>query len=79
MATLGEYMAWLRSVNGTCRTGIAADHNRGMVPVTKLIGPEGQHVIYPSGDQSEVLSRFTIEYFDRRLRVLSPFASVIRA
>lgn len=79
MATLGEYMGWLRSQGGESKTGITADPNRGMVPVTKLVSPDGRYVIHPGNDQFEVLSRYTIEYFDRRLRVLSPFSSVARA
>ena len=79
MTTLGEYMHWLKSEGGQCRTGIGVDHDIGMVPVTKLISPEGKWVIHPGNDQSEHLSKFTIEYFDRRLGVLSPFKSVPRA
>jgi hypothetical protein len=72
-------MYWLRSQGGECRTGIGADSSRGMVPVTKLISPDGLYVIHPGNNQSEVLSRFTIEYFDRRLQMISPFASTLRA
>lgn len=79
MATLGEYMGWLRGQGGECRAGIAADPTRGMVPVTKLISPDGRYVIHPGSDQFEVLSRYTIEYFDRRLQMASPFVSVPRA
>lgn len=79
MVTLGEYMYWLRSIGGQCKSGIGADHTRGMVPVTKLVGPSGKHVIYPGNDQSEVLSKHMIERMDRRLEVASPFPSIPRA
>jgi hypothetical protein len=80
MAALGHYITWLRSQGGQCRSGIGADPEIGMVPVTKLISPDGtRHVIHPSGDQAEELSTYTIEYFDRRLGVLSPFRGVPRA
>lgn len=49
-----------------------------MVPVTKLVSKDG-YVVYPGNDQSEELSPYMIEYFDRRLRVISPFRSVPRA
>lgn len=76
MATLGDYMRWLKSEGGQCRSGIAADHMVGMVPVTKLIAANGRHVVHPGNDQGEVLSPLTIAYFDRRLQVASPFPSV---
>lgn len=79
MATLGEYMYWLKNDGGECRPGIAADEQIGMVPVTKLVAKNGKYVIHPGNDQSEVLSSFTIEYFDRRLEVISPFHSVKRS
>lgn len=79
MATLGQYMYWLRSIGGECRSGIAADPVRGMVPVTKMIAPTGRHVIHPGNDQSEVLSTHVIERYDRRLEVVSPFPSVPRS
>lgn len=80
MATLGEYMQWLRGEGGTCRTGIGANPDIGMVPVTKLISPDGtRYVIHSGNDQDEELSPLIIDYFDRRLGVLSPFASVLRS
>lgn len=78
VATLGEYMAWLRKIDGNCKSGIGADPVIGMVPITKLIAPNGKHVIFPSADQSEELSTYMIEQLDRRLGVLSPFRSVQR-
>jgi len=79
MPTLGAYMRWLESIGGKYRSGMQADQQRGMVPVTKLIGPDGRHVIVPGNDQSEVLSTYYVEYLDRRLGVLSPFRSVPRS
>jgi hypothetical protein len=80
MTTLGNYIHWLCSEGGQSRSGIGADEVVGMVPITKLISPDGsKYVIYSSGDQSEILSSHTIEYFDRRLGVVSPFRSVPRA
>ena len=78
MTTLGEYMHWLRGTGGSCRTGIGPDPDIGMVPVTKLTAPNGLYVIHPGDNQYEVLSTFTIERYDRRLKVLSPFRSVPR-
>lgn len=75
MTTLGQYMMWLKSQGGQCKSGIAADHDRGMVPVTKLVSPTGSHVIHPGNNQGEKLSTLTIEYFDRRLVLYSPFRS----
>jgi len=72
-------MQWLRSIGGESRTGIRADHEVGMVPVTKLVSPSGRFVIWNGNDQSEELSTYMVEYFDRRLQVLSPFASRPRA
>lgn len=79
VVALGHYMTWLRSIGGSCRSGIGADPDIGMVPVTKLISPSGKHVIYPSGDQDEELSTYMIEHLDRRLGVISPFKGVPRA
>jgi len=79
MTTLGDYARWLRSIGGQCRSGIRADHNVGMVPVTKLIGPSGASLIWNGNDQSEELSSYIIEQFDRRLGVLSPFPGVKRS
>lgn len=78
MTTLGHYRNWLNSVGGHCSSGIQSDPDIGMVPVTKLISPDGRRVIFP-GDQSEVLSPMSIEYLDRRLGVLSPFKSEPRS
>ena len=79
MATLGDYMAWIRGIGGKCQTGIASDPTIGMVPVTKIVAPGGRHVIHAGNNQSERLSLYTIEMFDRRLQVISPFRSVPRA
>ena len=79
MTTLADYMHWLESVGGRCQNGIQADDIIGMVPVIKLIAPNGKHVLHDGDDQSEVLSPLTIDYFDRRLQVLSPFRTVPRA
>lgn len=75
MATLTEYMHWLKSVGGHCKSGIGADENIGMVPVVKLVGPDGRSVIHGGSNQNEKLSALTIDYFDRRLGVQSPFRS----
>lgn len=80
MATLGDYMRWLRDEGGRCQNGIQADESIGMVPVIKLVSPDGSKwVIHPGNDQGELLSWMMVEYFDRRLGVLSPFRSVPRA
>lgn len=79
MATLGEYMMWLRDQGGHCKSGIGADHEIGMVPITKLVSPTGKYVIHAGNDQTEVLSRFMIDYFDRRMEMISPFKSVQRS
>ena len=72
-------MQWLMDEGGTCRQGIGADPEIGMVPVTKLISSDGnRHVIHGAADQSEELSPLTIDYFDRRLGMVSPFRSVLR-
>lgn len=79
MTTLGDYMRWLHSVGGECRHGIAAGDS-GMEPVIKLISPDGtRHVIHAGNDQSEHLSTYIIDYFDRRLLLASPFKSIPRA
>jgi hypothetical protein len=72
-------MRWLHSQGGECKTGIGADPVIGMVPVTKLVGPDGRFVVWPGNDQYEILASYTIEYLDTRLGVLSPFASVKRS
>jgi len=72
-------MRWLRSIGGQCKTGIQADEVRGMVPVTKLVAPNGRHVIYSGNDQNEELSSYIVERFDSRLQVASPFPSVKRS
>lgn len=79
MATLGEYMHWLRDQGGECRSGIGADPERGMVPVVKMIAPNGRWVVHPGGDQGEVLAASIVDFYDRRLQMLSPFQSVPRA
>ena len=73
MATLVEYMHWLRSIGGNCKSGIGADEKIGMVPVIRLVGPDGRALTHGGGNQYEVLSILTIRYFDRRLGVISPF------
>jgi len=79
MPTLGDYMRWLRDNGGECRSGIGADEEVGMVPVTKLIASDGRSVIHYGNDQGEVLSESMVDYFDRRLGVISPFRSIPRA
>jgi hypothetical protein len=79
LATLADYMHWLESEGGHCQKGIQADDDIGMVPVIKLVAANGRYVIHAGDDQSETLSLMTIEYFDRRLQVISPFRSVPRA
>jgi len=80
MTTIGEYMIWLRDAGGTCQSGHAADPDIGYVPVIKMISPNGEkHVIHKGNDQSEELDILTIEYFDRRLSMISPFRSFPRA
>lgn len=77
--TLGQYMYWLSQIGGRCNNGIKADPSIGMVPVIKLVGPSGRHVIHSGDDQTEILSPSLIDYLDRRLEVVSPFKSVPRA
>lgn len=72
-------MRWLRSIGGECRTGIRADEQIGMVPVTKLIAPSGKFLVWSGNDQFEELSTYAVEFFDRRLEVASPFSSVKRS
>ena len=75
MTTLAEYMHWLRGQGGHCKNGIGADENRGMVPVIKLVSPDGNNYVIHGGDnQREILSSHILDYFDRRLGVKSPFA-----
>lgn len=73
MTTLAQYMHWLRSIGGNCKSGIGADEKIGMVPVVRLVAPDGKHVTHGGGNQYEILSTITIRYFDRRLGVESPF------
>ncbi len=77
--TVGDYMAWIKSTGGRCRTGVGQDDAIGMVPVTKIIAVSGRHVIFPGADPDEVLSPSTIENFDRRLMVISPFRGIQRS
>lgn len=79
MATLGQYIAWLKSTGGTSKTGMGADPDIGMVPVTKLIAESGRHVIYPGADGEEELSPYMVDYLDRRLGVMSPFKGSTRS
>lgn len=73
MTTLGQYMRWLQSIGGECKTGIAIDEAIGMVPKIKLIAPGGKAVVVVNMDQNETLSPLLIENWDRRLDLLSPF------
>ncbi|MBA5779544.1 hypothetical protein H2509_20630 [Stappia sp. F7233] len=77
--TLGQYMAWVRDSGGYCTNGIQADHEIGMVPVIKLVADSGRYVIHPSDNQSEILEPSLIEYYDRRLGLVSPFKTTPRA
>lgn len=79
MATLGQYMTWLRSEGGHSKSGIAADEAIGMVPVTKLVSANGAYVIHPGNDQNEALSPLIIAHFDRRIKMLSPFRATPNA
>jgi hypothetical protein len=73
-------MRWLRDQGGRCQNGIQADESIGMVPVIKLVSPDGsKYVIHPDDNQAEQLSTLMVDYFDRRLGVLSPFRSIPRA
>ena len=54
-----------------------ADEVRGMVPVVKLIAPDGRYVLF-AGDWNEELSLSTVDHFDRRLGMISPFRSIDR-
>lgn len=76
MATLAQYMQWLKSQGGQCRNGIGADERIGMVPVTLLQAANGKYVIYHGSRQSDTLAPRMIAYFDSRLGVTSPFGSV---
>jgi hypothetical protein len=74
MTTLAEYMRWLRSQGGNCKNGIGPDEKRGMVPVIKMVSPDGQkHVIHGGDNQGEYLSPQTLNFLDRRLGLTSPF------
>lgn len=73
--TLGQYMRWLAENGGRCSTGVGADPEIGMVPVTRLMAANGRSVIHHGNDQYEVLAPSVVAYFDRRLGVLSPFRS----
>lgn len=73
MPTLGQYMRWLQSIGGHCKTGIAIDDAIGMVPKVKLVAPSGKSVVAVNMDQDEPLSPLLIENWDRRLEILSPF------
>jgi len=73
--TLGEYMHWLRQSGGKCRSGIGADEKIGMVPVTLLQAPSGAYVIHSNDKQNKRLSQMTVDYFDRRLGINSPWGS----
>jgi hypothetical protein len=72
-------MHWINSVGGHCKNGIGADEEIGMVPVIKIVAPNGRHVIHGGDDQMEILSAMTIENYDRRLQMVSPFKSTPRA
>lgn len=72
-------MHWLKSIGGHCKSGLGADEDIGMVPVIKLVAPNGKHVIVGGDGQTERLSPLMIDYLDRRLQVISPFKSVPRA
>ncbi len=73
MATLGDYMRWVESEGGHCRTGITIDPDIGMVPMVKMTMPSGRSVVFAGGDQMEPLSPSVIANFDRRLGRISPF------
>lgn len=74
MATLGQYMHWLREQGGSCKTGIGADDIRGMVPVIKLTGPDGKRsIVWGSDNQAEELSDLMVIHLDGRLGIKSPF------
>ena len=73
MPTLGQYMRWLQSIGGDCKSGIALDDAIGMVPKIKLIAPNGKSVVVVNMVQSDPLSPLLIENWDRRLELLSPF------
>ena len=75
MTTLGEYMVWLKSQGGKCRSGIGADEKIGMVPVILLESPNGSYVVHSNDKQNARLSEDTINYFDRRLGMKSPYGS----
>lgn len=76
--TLGAYMAWIARNGGHCQSGLGVDDAIGMVPVIKIVAASGRHVVHPSANQAEVLSPSIVEYYDRRLCVLSPFRSTER-
>ena len=73
MPTLGKYMAWLRHIGGETKSGICIDNKIGMVPVIKMVTPDGKSVLVVNTPETTVLSDSTVKYYDRRLNVCSPF------
>lgn len=69
-------MHWLKGQGGKCRSGIGADEKIGMVSVILLEAPNGENYLVHSNDkQNARLSQETIDYFDRRLGLKSPYGS----
>lgn len=68
--SLGAYLAWAKGAGCDCQTGYGGLH--GLV-FWKITAPNGRHVYIVDMQQDERLTSSTLNYFDRRLGMKSPF------
>ena len=70
--TLGEYLDWAyRFAECTVQTGFINGR-----PCKKIVAPSGRWVTIVDKHERERLAPTTVDYFDRRLGIKSPFASL---
>lgn len=68
--SLGAYLAWARAAGCECQTGYS--NITGLV-FWKITAPSGAHVYIVDVQQNERLTSSTLNYYDRRLGLTSPF------
>ena len=68
--SLGSYLMWAQSVGCTCENGYGGMH--GSV-FWKITAPSGKHLVIVGVQQNERLTSYSINYYDRRLGLQSPF------
>ena len=72
---LSAYLTWAAQTAGcTVQTGYRLSKDGEALSMTRLIAPNGRHVVIVDYNQEELLVPTFIAYLDRRLGLKSPWA-----